>query len=338
MTANKLGVGVIGLGVGEQLANAFARHPDCQLVALCDSDEEKLASVAAKFPNVRRYKAADALIDDPDIQIVAVASYDQDHAQQIIRSLDSDRHVFSEKPICTSLADAHAIRSALTRKPGLRFSSNTILRMSPRFRALKENIASGEMGDIYYAEADYNYGRLHKLTEGWRGRLSDYSVMLGGGIHMIDLLLWLMDRKVVEVTGYGNSIASKSAGSSFAGNDLAVSLLHFNDGSIAKVSANFGCIFPHFHRLIVYGTTASFENGLLSALRYVSRDPTIPPQRVTDEYPGMGKGDLVPSFVDAVMGRGKAIVDEQDVFAALSVCFAIDRSIATGRRETVEYI
>ena len=338
MTVPKLNVGVIGLGVGEQLARAFERHPDCRLLALCDANEAKLASVGEKFPAARRYATADALIDDPDIQIVVVASYDQDHARQILRALDRGRHVFSEKPVCTSLADAKAIRAALDRKPHLRLSSNTILRMSPRFRALKENIAARDMGDIYYAEADYNYGRLHKLTEGWRGQAPDYSVMLGGGIHMIDLLLWLMGGKVVEVSAYGNSSAGKSAGSSFAGNDLVVGLLHFNDGSIAKVAANFGCIFPHFPRLIVYGTKASYEHGLPYAARYVSRDPAVPPERVMDEYPGMGKGDLIPSFVDAVTGRGKAIVNEQDVFAALSVCFAIDRSITSGRREAVEYI
>ena len=44
----------------------------------------------------------------------------------------------------------------------------------------------------------------------------------------------------------------------------------------------------------------------------------------------MGKGDLIPSFVDALLGRGQPVVDEKDVFAALSVCFAIDRAIASG--------
>ena len=338
MIMNKLRVGVIGLGVGEQLAKAFDRHPDCELAALCDSNETKLSSVGDRFPGVRRYTAADELIDDSNIQAVAIASFDQDHAKQILRSLNNGLHVVSEKPVCTSFADGMAIRSTLNRNPNLRFSSNTILRMSPRFQALKRSVLAKDLGDIFYAEADYNYGRLHKLTEGWRGSYPNYSVMLGGGVHMVDLLLWLMDSKPVEVTGFGNSISSKMAGSTFLGNDLAVSLMHFNDGSIAKVAANFGCIFPHFHRLIVYGTKASFENGLPSALRYVSRDPAVPPELVTDAYPGMGKGDLIPSFVDAVMGRGKAAVDEQDVFAALSVCFAIDRSIATGQRQVVEYI
>ena len=57
MTSKHLGVGVIGLGVGEQLAAAFDRHPDCRLVALCDLDEARLHSVAARYPGVRCHGA-----------------------------------------------------------------------------------------------------------------------------------------------------------------------------------------------------------------------------------------------------------------------------------------
>jgi predicted dehydrogenase len=329
------GVGVIGLGVGESLAAAFAAHPDCALVALCDLDEARLAQIGSRFPQARQYRSADALIDDPAVRIVVVASYDDHHAPQIIRALQSGRHVFAEKPMCVSEEQASSIRGALRKAPGLRLSSNTILRMSPRFRGLRDEIAAGRMGKVFYAEADYNYGRLHKLTEGWRGRIPDYSVMLGGGIHLVDLLLWLLDMPVVEVTGYGNAIAGREAGSGFKGHDLSVALLRFADGTIAKVVANFGCVSPHFHRLAVYGTNATFENALPDGLRYVSRDPAIPPEPVTTAYPGIGKGDLVPGFVDAVLGRGRAVVNEQDVFAALATCFAIDKAIATGRPQPV---
>jgi predicted dehydrogenase len=335
MTSKHLGVGVIGLGVGEQLAAAFDSHPDCRLVALCDLDEARLRSVGARYPSARCHTRAEALIDDQDVAIVAVASYDQDHAGHILGALAAGRHVFSEKPMCVSEGEAGAIREALARHPGVRLSSNTILRMSPRFRALRQEIVAGRMGRLYYAEADYNYGRLHKLTEGWRGRNPHYSVMLGGGIHMIDLLLWLVGSEVVEVSGYGNALASRTAESAFRGNDLAVGLLRFADGTVGKVAANFGCVYPHFHRLVVYGTEATFENALPDALRYTSRDQRQPPAPVADSYPGMGKGDLIPSFVEALLGRGRPVVDESDVFAALSVCFAIDRAIASGRTEAV---
>lgn len=333
-----LGVGVIGLGVGERLAAAFDRHPDCALVALCDVDEVRLAEIGAKFPRARRHASADALIDDRDVQIVVVASYDDCHASQVLRALKAGRHVFAEKPMCILESDAGEIRQALARAPRLRLSSNTILRMSPRFRALRDGIVSGKMGRVFFAEADYNYGRLEKLTTGWRGKIPRYSVMLGGGIHMADLLLWLLDRPVVEVSAYGNNIASRHALGNSGTNDLAVAMLRFADGAVAKITANFGCVFPHFHRLMVYGTEATFENARPDALLYTSRDPAVPPERIAAEYPGIGKGELIAGFVDAVMGRGEAVVKERDVFAALAVCFAADRSIASGRPETVRDI
>jgi predicted dehydrogenase len=327
-----LGVGVIGLGVGEQHAIAFANHPDCRVVALCDLDQAKLDSVGARYPQARRYHSAEALLDDRDVQIVAVASYDDHHAGQIVRALDSGRHVFAEKPLCVSDAEAEAIRAALRRAPDLHLSSNTVLRMTPRFRELRADIARGAMGRVFYAEADYNYGRLNKLTQGWRGGIPGYSVMLGGGIHMVDLLLWLTGGRVVEVSALGNGIASAGK---FAGNDLAVALLRFADGVVAKVTANFGCVHPHFHRLMIYGTEATFENAAPSAWRYTSRDPAVAPTRIDSPYPGIAKGDLIPSFVAAITGRGTAEVSADDVFASLSVCLAVDRSLASGRPEPV---
>src|SRR5262245_29712439 len=113
MVTGSLGVGVIGLGVGEQLAASFAEHPDWRLVALCDLDEARAAAVSARYPAARRYPSSEVLIDDPAVQIVVVASYDQDHAGQILRALKAGRHVFSEKPMCTSEADAGKIWQAL---------------------------------------------------------------------------------------------------------------------------------------------------------------------------------------------------------------------------------
>jgi len=65
------------------------------------------------------------------------------------------------------------------------------------------------MGELFYLEGDYNYGRLHKFTTGWRGEIPFYSVTYGGAIHLIDLLIWLSEGKVSEVIATGNKIAGK---------------------------------------------------------------------------------------------------------------------------------
>jgi predicted dehydrogenase len=324
----RLRVGIIGLGVGERHIDGFRRHSSAEVVALCDIDPEVRARVHRRYPGLSLGDDANALIDDPAIDIVSVASYDDAHYAQVMRALAKGKHVFAEKPLCTRIDEFREIRRQLASQPQLRLSSNTILRFAPRFQELKAMIVAGTFGRLFNIEGDYLYGRLAKVTEGWRGRIPDYSVTLGGAIHIIDLILWLTGERVIEVMAAGNGIASR--GSQFRGNDMVSALMTFQSGLIGKISANFGSVHPHFHRLVVYGTEATFENRPDAGLLWRSRDPAVAPQMLTTAYPGIDKGDLIPSFVDAVLGKGTAVVTEDDVLAAMAVGLAIDRSLSEG--------
>jgi predicted dehydrogenase len=217
----------------------------------------------------------------------------------------------------------------------LRLSSNLILRRTPRFRALKARIAAGEFGRLFHIEGDYNYGRIHKIVEGWRGRQDFYSVMLGGGVHVVDLVSWLAGERVAEVAAFGNRIAT--AGTGFRFDDMVVAILRFESGLVGKVAANFACVFPHFHRLLVYGTAATFENGFASGRIWHSRDRGTPPVELDEAYPGAEKGDLIPPFIDTILGHGEPEVAEADVFAAMAVCLAIDEAARSGTVVKVAY-
>lgn len=327
---------VIGLGVGEQLALGFSRVPGVEIAALVDFDAAKLAEVGERFPGVARYSDASEVLGNPEIGLVAVASYDDAHRDQVVRALEHGKHVFVEKPVCLYESEAREIRAALRANPELSFSSNLILRTSPRFTRVREMIATGEFGELFYAEADYDYGRLHKITEGWRGKLPFYSAVLGGSVHMVDLLLWLTGDRVVEVQAFGNDIAS--AGSGFSNFDLVAALLRFESGLVAKVTANFGCVRPHFHGLGVFGTKATFENALPDGRLYLSRDRDSEPVSVTEEYPGLDKGDLAEDFARAIVSGGTPRISADEVFDCMSVCFAIERAVHSGEPVRVEYL
>ncbi|MBV9523023.1 MAG: Gfo/Idh/MocA family oxidoreductase [Alphaproteobacteria bacterium] len=324
----KLRVGVIGLGVGERHIAGYRAHPECSVVALADLDPAKRAAAAERYPGLTLHASAEALLDDPEIDVVSIASYDAAHFAQVRRALDAGKHVFAEKPLCQSSEELAALDAALARNPRCRLSSNLILRRAPRFRALKARIESGGFGRLFHLEADYNYGRIHKILDGWRGRQESYSVMLGGGVHVVDLLLWLAGERVVEVAAFGNRIATEGAGLRF--DDMMVAILRFRSGATAKVAANFGCVFPHFHRLLVYGTTATFENGFAEASVWHSREPGAVPEPMREAYPGADKGDLIAPFIDAILGRAAPEIAERDVFATMSVCLAIDEAARRG--------
>ena len=208
--SHKLKAGVIGLGVGMRHLSAYAHSKYSAPIVACDFNPRKFEVVKNKYPDVVTTSDPMAVILNPDVDVVSIASYDADHFDQIMLAIKHKKHLFVEKPICVSSAQLKAIELALNENPDICFSSNLILRKAERFIKLREKIKAGELGQIYYVEGDYDYGRFNKLTNGWRCKQKDYSVFLGGGIHMVDLLCWLHGFHVDNVSALGSKICSVS--------------------------------------------------------------------------------------------------------------------------------
>jgi predicted dehydrogenase len=330
---------IIGLGVGEQHIAGYRAHPGAEVVALCDIDPAKLAMAAERYPELRLTPDPHELLTDPEIDVVSVASYDDAHYEQIRLALEHGKHVFAEKPLVLHEHEGIELARILDDRPELRLSTNLPLRLSPRFARVRELIASGELGELFHLEGDYDYGRRHKLTDGWRGRIPYYSVMLGGGIHMVDLLTWMSGVAVTEVVAAeGTRIAT--AGTRFEHLDFVTALMRTDTGALIKVNANLGCVSRHFHAVRIYGTQGTFVNGLPDGTLY--RTAPAPqegiPSPVDDPYPGAGKGDLIESFVESILTGAPARVTAKDAFASLSVCLAVERALNGGGPVEVEYL
>jgi predicted dehydrogenase len=335
-----LNAGVIGLGVGEQHILGYNNHPGCKTIAACDFSEQRLKKVSGRYPGIKFTLSADEILDDPTIDVVSIASYDNFHFEQITKALKNNKHVFVEKPMVLFEEEALEIRKLLNEKPHLKLSSNLILRKYPRFEVLKDIVTQGQLGKIYYLEGDYLYGRLSKLTEGWRGDIPFYSVVSGGAVHLIDLLLWLTGDPVVEVSAFGNGICTE--GTKFHHFDFVGALLKLKSGAVAKVTANFGCVFPHFHGVAVYGDKGTFKNGFEKGYVYSSRDEDVKrvaPSVIDTPYPGAKKGDHLLAFIDSLTGKkSESLVTIQEVFSAMSVCFAIEKALKENSTVKVRYI
>ena len=352
--------GVIGLGVGWQHALRLESMKGAELVALCDRDPEVLGRARDRFPTATGYGREDQLLAEAGVDAIVVASYDNEHAATIVRALAQGVHVFAEKPLGTTQVDLEAISQALEGSPSSRLTTNTLLRRSPRFVWLKEQIDKGDLGRVFHAELDYLYGRLEKLTDGWRGKDPNYSVTLGGAIHMVDLLMWLTGERPSSVTAVGSSLglraSSMNNSTGFTGHDLRVALLEFPSGMTAKISANFACVMPHFHRVEVFGTEGTFFNvpydvsdagtsstqevpGIRSVgAQFQNRDPEILPRQLDLPYPAVPKGILLPQFASAISGTGELAITEQEALDVTSVCLAIDQSARHRVAVQVEYV
>ncbi len=330
-----LKAGVIGLGVGEQHIYGYEQDNRCEVISICDKNPEKLEEVALRHPGKKKFTDPDKILFDNSINVVSIASYDDTHYELIEKAIRNGKHIFVEKPLCLTLKEYNLICNLLKKHPEIKLSSNLILRKSPRFIELKRKVDEGILGAPYYFEGDYDYGRIHKILNGWRGDIPNYSVVHGGAIHLIDLICWIFKKKVIEVFAFGTNIAT--ANSKLGFNDTVSSLLKFENGAIAKIGSNYSCVTPHFHRLSIYGTHGTFQQSHSGAVFIDSRDPSVAPTIINDPYPGIKKSDLIPSFVNSISKNSQCNVTKQEVCDVMAISLAIEESIKTGTKVGVEY-
>ena len=147
---------------------------------------------------------------------------------------------------------------------------NFVLRESSLLNKIIKQVMNGDFGEIFYFEGDYLYGRLNKILNGWRGKEKNYSVMLGGGVHLIDVMLRVFNKYPYKVKTIGNNLVTKNT--SFKQNDFSASLFNFKNGGIAKITANYGCVHNHQHVLKIYGTKKTFIYEDMGVRIYNKRD------------------------------------------------------------------
>lgn len=330
----KLGVGVIGLGVGEAHARAYASLPDCELRWVADTNAARAEQLASEL-GCRPATAFEPMLADAAVQLVSIASFDDAHAGQVLDALRCGKHVFVEKPLARTQAELAAIKAAwLPSKRHL--ASNLILRAAPLYAQLRTMIASGELGEIYAIDGDYLYGRLEKITEGWRAGVADYSVIEGGGVHLIDLMMWLTEQRPHRAAAVGNRIATRDT--AFKYRDYAAATFEFPSGLIGRITANFGCVHRHHHVLRVFGTRATFIYDDAGARLHLSRDPSAPVLALDAAPLTATKGELLPGFVRQILSGRRDDAATQKHFDVLSACAAADRAADGGAAVEIDYV
>ena len=335
--SEKLGVAVVGLGVGQQHLRTYLRLKECSVRWIFDQNTTKAKSTIQDLDGCQNAACLEDILCDRNVDIVSIASYDADHYEQVLAVLQSGKHVFVEKPLCCNLQELKAIKKAWSASNGkLKLTSNLVLRAARLYQWLKETIESGDLGEIYAFDGDYLYGRLDKITDGWRKTEKDYSVMLGGSIHLIDLMLWLTNQKPTNVHSVGNRICTRET--SFKYNDYVSSTFSFESGLIGRITANFGCVHRHHHVIRIFGTRATFIYDDKGPRLHQNRDPML--LSVPVDYPPLPKtkGDLIPDFVVAISQDLDWTNHTQKMFDTISVCIACDCASDSYSAQEIEYI
>jgi predicted dehydrogenase len=270
MKNKKLNISVIGLGVGYAHAKAIKKEKNLNLLSIFDVNKQKSKKLS-KILNCDYKRKFEDIFENKELDGVVIASPDDKHCEQIITSIKNSKSFFCEKPFCNNYDELIKIKKVLEIKKNTSFESNLILRTVPVYKWLKDKIKKGYFGEIYSIEGSYLYGRSEKITKGWRGKAKNYSGMNGGGIHMIDLVCWLLNKKPKEVYSYGNKICFQKFNYRFM--DFENSIFYFDKDLTASINVHLGCIHKHHHILKIYGTKKTFIYDDKGARLITSKNP-----------------------------------------------------------------
>ncbi len=222
-------IGCVGAGMimAECHLAAYA-HAGFQVAAIASRTRDHAAAVAKRWSIPRVHDTPEALIEDPDIEIVDLA-FPPDQQPDLIRkalAAPNVKAVLAQKPLALSLDEAIALRDEAGRV-GKPVSVNQNMRYDQSIRVLKQLIDGGVLGDIVFAEID-----MHAIPH-WQGFLADYErlTLSNMSVHHLDALRFLFGDPL-EIT----SLTRKDPRTTFDHSDgIVVSTLKF-PGAVMAVS------------------------------------------------------------------------------------------------------
>ncbi len=166
--ARLLRVGVLGAGPIAQAAHfeSCRKARNVELYAICDLADDLLAQMAAEHHPCTTYTSYAAMLADPQVEAVIVATADQYHADNVLAALAAGKHVLVEKPLAISVEEAEAMREAVAQS-GCVLQVGNMKRFDPGI-AFARDFIRDEMGEMlalkaWYCDNSYRYTETDNL-------------------------------------------------------------------------------------------------------------------------------------------------------------------------------
>ena len=326
-----LNVAVIGMGWwGKTLVSAMQDSAKLKVVKGVKRHPETESEFARAhgFEIVADYAE---VLRDPNVHGVVLCTPHSVHAQQILAAAQAGKHVFCEKPLCLTAADARRAIAAVNAN-----QVSIAVGHERRFEApildLMRSIESGELGTPLQIEANFSQDKFLALpADNWRLTASEAPAgpMTATGIHLLDLC--------IGVFGEAESVlcSVKQLGSNLVNGDTLAALVSFRKGGHALISAILAT--PFDGRFAVYGSKGWID----------VRDkahPSTPAgwtltkvltgeERTSVEYPA-ASGVLanLEAFADAAERRAPYLITQAQMVWNIAALEAVIESAATGRK------
>lgn len=202
----KLRVGIIGIGeIGTtKHLKQLTRHPEeVEVVALCDIDTERCEKANTDFNlEARIYTDYKEMCAAEDIDVIHVCTPNPLHCEMTLEAFKYGKHVYCEKPLACTYADAQKMLEAY-KASGKKMTSGTQWRYNTAPMAMKKMYENGELGDVFYIRSSQlRPRRLPAYGVYTSKELNGGGVLMDGGPHSIDLPMWLTNNfDVASVRG-----------------------------------------------------------------------------------------------------------------------------------------
>ena len=301
----ELRAAVIGLGFGRRHIQAYQRLPGVRVVAIAARNADRLEQARREYGIPAAYTDDAQLYEHEDLDLVSICTPDRLHAEQALRALHASVPVLCEKPIATSLKEAARLVQAV-RETGRAFMAGHNYRFVPQFARLKALVESDAAGDLLLAESCYvqDLYAMEALGAGYWRWADPQEFYLGGAIHNVDLLRWVMG-EVREVHSYA------TRGMPFyALDDTYVSNFVFESGSIGRLLLVLGHADVEVHAAhagrghVVHGEVARAQLPANAYGGRVREEAHRDTGRVRAQMPHRIGHDALGRCGEAVEGRG----------------------------------
>lgn len=204
-----VGVGIVGTGQRSMFffgPHIKANADRARLVALADQDETRLHSAADDLGGgLRLYGSLDAMLKDPEVDVVIITTPDATHRQMFDKALAARKHILCEKPMATTIQDAVDMTRRALASPQV-VQIGFMLRYAPFVVKLKEVVDSGVIGSLIQVNGieivEYYHGAA--FFRRWhRFRRNSGGLLVHKASHTLDVINWMVGAAPIQVSAQG---------------------------------------------------------------------------------------------------------------------------------------
>lgn len=257
----KLGVGVLGVGdMGRRHAqNLRTLVPGARLVAVADVAQDRARKVAAELEIDRAFASLESMLEFSEVQAVVIASPDRFHAKAIQTAAAAGKAILSEKPMATTLNDAHDAAAAVS-KAGVPLQIGFMRRYDPAYQAAFRRQETGEIGEPVIFKS---VGRDKDLPpiEAYQANVNGM-LFYNSTIHDFDLARWLMRDEVSEVQAY-TTVSIRPEVARYGDIVAGVVNLKYERGAIGNIESYVQALYGYDVRTEIVGSKGSIFVGYL---------------------------------------------------------------------------